>query len=86
MIDKNDYTKEEDEALWELHEIRRTLNNDLKNKSVEEINNDALEKFAEWKNNECFCKMKRGQAPGSPGFRLIFPENSDKIRDVGILR
>lgn len=46
---KNDYTKEEDEALWELHEIRRTLNKNLKNKSVEEINNDALEKFAEWK-------------------------------------
>lgn len=49
MIYKNDYTKEEDEALWELHEIRRTLNDDLKNKSVEEINNDALEKFTEWK-------------------------------------
>lgn len=46
---KNDYTKDEDEALWEIHEIRKKLNKDLKNKSVEEINNDALEKFAEWK-------------------------------------
>ena len=46
---KNDYTKEEDEALWEHHEIRRTLNRDLKNKSVEEINKDALQKFEEWK-------------------------------------
>ena len=46
---KNDYSKEEDEALWELHEIRRKLIKDVKNKSVEEINNDALDKFAEWK-------------------------------------
>lgn len=49
MIYKNDYTKDEDEALWEIHEIRRKLNKDLKNKSVEEINKNALEKFAEWK-------------------------------------
>ncbi len=48
-IYKNDYTKDEDEALWEIHEIRRTLNRELKNKSVEEINNQALEKFAGWK-------------------------------------
>jgi hypothetical protein len=48
-IYKNDYTKEEDEALWEIHEIRRKLNTDLKNKTVEQINKDALEKFTKWK-------------------------------------
>ncbi len=48
-IYKNDYTKEEDEVLWEIHEIRRKLNKDLKDKSIEEINNEALEKYKEWK-------------------------------------
>lgn len=48
-IYKNDYRKEEDEALWELHEIRRELNDELKDKPVEEINNRALEKYALWK-------------------------------------
>jgi len=48
-IYKNDYTKEEDEVLWEIHEIRRKLNRDLKDKSTEEINNEALEKYKEWK-------------------------------------
>ncbi|MCK5027718.1 MAG: hypothetical protein KAS07_04830 [Candidatus Pacebacteria bacterium] len=46
---KNDYKKEEDEILWELHEIRRKLHKDLKNKTVEQINNEALKKYSEWK-------------------------------------
>jgi hypothetical protein len=48
-IYKNDYTKKEDEALWEIHEIRRKLNTDLKNKTDDQINKDALEKFSKWK-------------------------------------
>ncbi len=44
-IYKNDYTKEEDEALWELHEIRQVLHKELKNKTIEEINNAALKKY-----------------------------------------
>ncbi|MCK4763699.1 MAG: hypothetical protein KAW12_15975 [Candidatus Aminicenantes bacterium] len=48
-IYKNDYTKEEDEILWEIHEIRRMLNEDLKKKTVEQINKEALEKYSEWK-------------------------------------
>ena len=48
-IYKNDYTKDEDEVLWEIHEIRRKLNKDLKHKSVDEVNDEALEKFEEWK-------------------------------------
>ena len=46
---KNDYKREEDEALWEIHEIRRKLNNDLKNRTIEQINKDALEKYSQWK-------------------------------------
>ncbi len=48
-IYKNDYTKEEDEALWEIHEIRRKLNTNLKNKTIDQINKEALEKFSKWK-------------------------------------
>lgn len=47
---KNDYLKEEDEALWEIHEIRRTLSKDLDSKTVDQINRDALEKYSRWKN------------------------------------
>jgi hypothetical protein len=48
-IYRNDYTKEEDEALWEIHEIRRKLNKDLNSKSIDQINKDALEKYSQWK-------------------------------------
>ena len=48
-IYKNDYTKEEDEMLWEIHEIRRKLDKDLKNKSIDQINKEALEKYSLWK-------------------------------------
>ncbi len=48
-IYKNDYyTKEEDEALWALHEIRQVLHKELKNKTNEEINNAALKKYENW--------------------------------------
>jgi hypothetical protein len=46
---KNSYTKEEDPVLWELHEIRHRLHRARKNKSVEEINREALKKYADWK-------------------------------------
>ncbi len=49
-IYENDYKREEDEALWELHEIRRRLHNDFKNKPVEQINRESLEKFSAWRN------------------------------------
>jgi len=48
-IYKNDFTKEEDEMLWEIHEIRRKLNKELKNKSIDQINKEALEKYSLWK-------------------------------------
>ena len=46
---KNDYTKEEDKMLWELHEIRHFLHDELKNKSIKEINQESFELLKKWK-------------------------------------
>ncbi len=46
---KNDYTKKEDETLWEIHEIRHALHNELSWENIADINRGALEKFEEWK-------------------------------------
>lgn len=46
---KNDYTKEEDRMLWELHEIRHSLHDELKNKSIKEINQESFELLKKWK-------------------------------------
>ncbi|MEK6647192.1 MAG: hypothetical protein AABY84_11035 [Candidatus Firestonebacteria bacterium] len=48
VIYKNDYTKERDETLWELHEIRNKLYKELKDKSVEKINRGAINKYLSW--------------------------------------
>ena len=48
-IYKNSYKKNEDFTLWELHEIRHRLHEARKNKSIEEINKEALKKFSDWK-------------------------------------
>ena len=45
---KNDFTENEDKALWELHEIRHKLHEKRKNKTIEEINSDALKKYSAW--------------------------------------
>jgi hypothetical protein len=47
-IYKNDYKKDEDETLWELHEIRHKLYNELKDKTLDEINKSALAKYQNW--------------------------------------
>ncbi|MBN2374335.1 hypothetical protein JXL19_11175 [bacterium] len=49
---KNDYIKEEDETLWELHEIRNKLYKKLKSKPVAQINEDAMKKFQIWKKDK----------------------------------
>ena len=46
---KNAYKKEEDELLWEIHEIRRKIHRDFKGKTIDQINKEALEKFSLWK-------------------------------------
>ncbi|MFP4031338.1 MAG: hypothetical protein ACLFRG_05280 [Desulfococcaceae bacterium] len=48
-IYKNSYDKDEDPTLWELHEIRNQLHQLKKNKGIDEINREALKKWAEWK-------------------------------------
>jgi hypothetical protein len=45
---KNSYSVQEDEVLWELHEIRHRLHRDLAEKDLKEINREALRKFREW--------------------------------------
>jgi len=35
---KNDYKKDEDYCLWELHEIRHEIREEYKNKDIDEIN------------------------------------------------
>ncbi|OIP87004.1 MAG: hypothetical protein AUK24_10080 [Syntrophaceae bacterium CG2_30_49_12] len=46
---KNSYTENEDHALWELHEIRHRLHKRRKNKTIDEINKEALKRYAEWR-------------------------------------
>lgn len=47
-IYENEYSKEEDFALWELHEIRHALQKEMMGKSISKRNQDALKKFAQW--------------------------------------
>jgi hypothetical protein len=46
---KNDYTRSEDQTLWELHEIRNGMHKEFKNKSVEEINSELMNIYDSWK-------------------------------------
>ena len=45
---KNGYTRQEDPLLWELHEIRHTLHVQREHRTLEEINQRALHKYAMW--------------------------------------
>jgi len=42
-IYKNDYTQQEDEVLWELHEIRHQLHEEMKTQSIKEINKKSFD-------------------------------------------
>jgi len=46
---KNDYTKEQDECLWEIHEIRHKLHQQIENKTPAEINEEAVKILEKWK-------------------------------------
>ncbi len=52
---KNEYDKNEDAMLWELHEIRHELHKKNSRKSVKEINRDALKKFRQWQQKYESC-------------------------------
>lgn len=45
---KNSYTEQEDRMLWELHEIRHKLHIKRKHHTIEDINREALKKYAVW--------------------------------------
>ena len=45
---ENSYTEKEDQVLWELHEIRHSLHKRRRNKTIEEINREALKRYSEW--------------------------------------
>ena len=45
----NDYSKQEDAMLWELHEIRHKLQQKYSSMSVTEINDDAKALLEGWK-------------------------------------
>ena len=50
---RNDYTKKEDELLWEIHNIRHDLNKQYRKKTISEINLEAHNKIKKWeKENE----------------------------------
>ena len=46
---KNDYSKNEDETLWELHEIRHALHKEYENKTVKDINMELIKIYESWK-------------------------------------
>jgi hypothetical protein len=46
---KNSYSVKEDQVLWELHEIRHELHEELKSRPLAEFNKGAREFFEQWK-------------------------------------
>lgn len=48
-IYKNDFKKEQDECLWEIHEIRHGLDIDIRNQTTHEITENAKKIFEKWK-------------------------------------
>ncbi len=47
---KNSYAKNEDRILWALHEIRHELHEERRNKTIDEINREALRIYSDWRN------------------------------------
>ncbi len=45
----DDYKKNEDETLWEIHGIRHAIHKDFENKTIEQINQESLAKYLKWK-------------------------------------
>ena len=63
---KNSYTVKEDEALWELHEIRHELHEELKNKPLDEINRAARDTFERWKSDKKHLEKDPDLCDGHP--------------------
>ena len=54
---KNSFDKNEDMMLWELHEIRHELHIEITQKSVEQINREALKKYSDWREERDLRKV-----------------------------
>ncbi len=54
---KNDYSKKEDELLWELHEIRSKLHKKWSKKSIAE-RNEEIKKIIQKKKQEWLLKRQ----------------------------
>lgn len=60
-IYKNDYNKNEDPMMWELHEIQNRIQKDIKSKSIDEINlegQNILHKIHQKYNNKDKMKVE----------------------------
>ena len=67
----NSYSVKEDEVLWEIHEIRHEIHEELKKKTLSEINKRARNTFERWKNignhyGKNGLKMSSTQGPSAP--------------------
>ena len=60
----NDYRKEEDSVLWELHEIRHELSIEYATMTSEEINSRARALLQEFKNKNASFATKGNNAEG----------------------
>lgn len=45
---ENSYTKQEDQLLWTLHEIRHALHTQRQHWTIDEINRRAFQTYAMW--------------------------------------
>jgi hypothetical protein len=46
---KNEYTQDEDQVLWEIHEIRHEIHSEIEKKGIAALNEDAKELLKKWK-------------------------------------
>lgn len=67
-ISNTHYTKDEDSMLWELHEIRHELHKEISQKTVEQINHDALIKFRQWQ-QKLSLERNRPETASAAGLR-----------------
>jgi hypothetical protein len=74
---KNSYSVQEDQVLWELHEIRHELHEELKNRPLAEFNKGAREFFEQWK------KPSAGRAETNRGRKYSSQETSIHVKAPG---
>jgi hypothetical protein len=46
---KNDYTREEDPMMWEIHEARHGLMQKIEEQGIEQFNQEAQDFYQNWK-------------------------------------